>query len=374
MTPDAGTKNRSREQISTPVEPPKGFFPGIQILRGAAAMLVVLCHTVVQITEFYGPTPQALGLVTFGMSGVDIFFVISGFIITFGSTGASAPNRWRFLANRAIRIYPLYWLVMTAMLSLTALGLFSSMRSSLGEIVLSYLLAPVEHPVFPLAWTLTYEMFFYALMFGTYGLRGRPALFVATNIALLVGFVAVCATDAFHIDFFRRGEVVMEFCAGMLLALAYRRLGPRMILPTPWALALGLFGFVWLAAGVVAAPHAPGEPPAWRSLIWGPGAAMIVFSALSMKSGSGWGYRTLLAIGDASYSIYLTHVFLIGAYHLALARTPLSHFDQTLPALGVMALSALAGLASYRLAERPLLVAMRRRLLGERRSASLGVA
>ena len=102
-------------------------FLGIQVLRGVAAMLVVFSHTVAQLFRFHPDSVLMGNLVTMGTSGVDIFFVISGFVI-FYTQFERRHSRWltsgQFMRRRCWRIFPLYWITITAMMALIALGFF----------------------------------------------------------------------------------------------------------------------------------------------------------------------------------------------------------------------------------------------------------
>jgi exopolysaccharide production protein ExoZ len=122
----------------------------IQILRAAAALGVLLDHA--------GRWLDVAPIVDIGAAGVDLFFVISGFIMVytserlFGQTGA--PQR--FLARRIIRIVPLYW----TLTAFAALVLFGFGPNTLG----SYLFIPTHRgPILTVGWTLNYEMMFYSL-------------------------------------------------------------------------------------------------------------------------------------------------------------------------------------------------------------------
>ncbi len=137
----------------------------IQLLRALAALSVVITHTLHET----GAHEQTLNL---GF-GVDVFFVISGFIMAqtslreFGMAGAPL----RFFLRRLARVAPIYWLLTTLMLagSLIAPSLLNVPTGGLGHIVASYLFIPDARgagemrPVLALGWTLNYEMFFYAL-------------------------------------------------------------------------------------------------------------------------------------------------------------------------------------------------------------------
>ena len=165
----------------------------IQYLRGIAALMVVVVHIPVQLSRmgFNGDWPEFLNI------GVDIFFVISGFIMwttTFdGRVGVA-----QFLSRRLVRIAPLYWALtsITVLVMLAAPTLVQSGKLDLQHVITSYLFVASQHPVTQLmepilvpGWTLNYEMFFYVVFALCLPLRaGFRAMAV---MAILVTLVAL---------------------------------------------------------------------------------------------------------------------------------------------------------------------------------------
>src|SRR5688572_1031667 len=161
------------------VESPGQLSPklySVQALRAIAALMVLLYHLV--NTGAFGwksadgnlIQPAAL-ISAIGFAGVDLFFVISGLVMTvtcydrFGRRGQWAP----FLARRLIRIYPLYWLVSLGVLAICWLWpeLAARDKFSRPTLLKSFLLWPqVEYPIVAVGWTLTYELFFYLVFAG----------------------------------------------------------------------------------------------------------------------------------------------------------------------------------------------------------------
>ena len=139
------------------------FSPSIQYLRAVAAISVALYH----VLHHWLPHDPHVGVL---MGGVDIFFVISGFVMWGVTAGREGGSR-SFFSNRLKRIVPLYWIVTTVMLAiLLAKPALVNSRFDVGHVVTSYLFIPRVHPVsgtfYPLlipGWTLNYEMMFYAI-------------------------------------------------------------------------------------------------------------------------------------------------------------------------------------------------------------------
>lgn len=302
-------------------------------------------------------------------AGVDVFFVISGFIIVHASAPfyGRADGRRRFAAHRIARLVPLYWLVSAAYLglSLAAPSLLSGEGGlpDAGRILASFLFVPTARPdgsvlpLYGLGWTLNYEMAFYALFALGLGFGRRGAV---AWIALALGALVLAARRVPPPPVpvvFWGDPIVLEFVLGAGLALA-RAEGLR--LGAPLRLALAAAGLALLAA-------APAEPLS-RPLAWGGPAALLVAAAAlgrdrpepgSASVATAWAAR----LGDASYALYLLHPFVLRAGREALARTGLAVWLGPGPSLVVMvALTVPVALVAYRLVERPLTRWVRARL------------
>lgn len=231
----------------------------IQALRGLAAMMVVLHHLAIPI-PFFDANDRSM--FHHGQAGVDIFFIISGFIMAYGALqGPDEPAA--FMRRRLIRIIPLYWLVtgIVFALTLTAPRLFPLITASWTALAQSLLFIPQPRPpVLLVAWTLNFEMLFYVIF--AMGLvwtgRARFIVPVATIGALvLIGLTQV--SQGYLFQFFT-DPIMLEFCAGIGLALVCRRLtAPKSL--------LGLAGLLGVIV-IFAAPYPPGVHR-WRIVYWG---------------------------------------------------------------------------------------------------------
>jgi exopolysaccharide production protein ExoZ len=135
---------------------------GIQILRGIAASLVVLHHTLEESGASTAPPTSPDWLTTFGASGVDIFFVISGFIMLHTSYPRGRPpvQPIDFVVKRVSRIYPFYWFCVFVALALWSVGFFRKLDPTFWSINRALLLLPADKPVISVSWTLVYEIYF----------------------------------------------------------------------------------------------------------------------------------------------------------------------------------------------------------------------
>ena len=294
----------------------KRGFDGIQGLRALAAAAVAFLHIADESGAFAGTPGQSpyrwIDAVPLE-AGVDLFFVISGFVMVwaswdaFGHIRSVAPFIWR----RLLRIVPLYWILSmaTVAVALAAPGAVSDgLRDGWGYVAASFAFVPWRRmdgfvqPVLRLGWTLEYEMLFYALMACALPLPRRlalPVLVAALAVLVLAGRAAPFASVplAFWTD-----PIMAEFALGILVAVAARR---------GWR--AGWIGPVLLLASLGLAVQAPDGA---RAVVRGVPAALLVFCALSWNTLPRW----LVLLGDASYALYLVHPFPMRAVQILMAR------------------------------------------------------
>ena len=337
----------------------------IQVLRGVAALMVVAHHATIMLSErdhLYVQTWIA------GSSGVDIFFVISGFVMMISAAPlrrAAHPAR-TFLARRLERVVPLYWLVTTGkvVLLLLAPSLALNGLGNLHHIVTSYLFLPslsAENrfePVVVVGWTLNFEMAFYALFAAALALRWRP-LWAMAPLLLLVPLVPIPLL--LHLPrtlWFYVATVLWEFLYGMALALVVDR-----VRRLPW---IGGVLLVLVGLAALLTWNSPGLS-FWRGIFWGLPALAVVTGAVVMEDRFGAKTpRWALETGDASYSIYLIHTFTLPAVGFWIAGWPRSWAAEVPVALfAAVLVSALTGEVVYRSVERPVM----RWFKGRRRTA-----
>lgn len=312
---------------------------GIQYLRAVAALLVVLHHA----TDKAG-----MGWVL-GAAGVDIFFVISGFIMTLITGQATAPGP--FLLDRVKRIVPIYWLATCVMAAGGLLNLFPNLQLTLGHFVQSLLFIPhpspdggTSWPLLAPGWTLNYEMFFYAVFAATLLLpRGRlAALTAALGGVVAAGLIWPSGPFAWR---FYADPIVLEFLAGAWLGAAWKA-GWR---PPPWT------GAVAILAGAVGFAVLPADGE--RILVWGVPALLIVAGGLVAEPLLPR-LKVPLFVGDGSYSIYLWHTMGISVAAKALTMAGVGGLAL---AAGAAVFGTLTGLAAFVVLERPIMTWFKQR-------------
>jgi len=298
-------------------------FPLVQALRALAALSVAfshVAHDALALWPHSRPLAWLYGAMPWG-AGVDIFFVISGFVIVHSSRslyGTREAAR-RFAVRRLARIVPLYWLMTSLFLAEWAFapGSIHGDIGGPGYILKSYLFIPAARPdglvqpALGLGWTLNYEMFFYALFLPFLALR--PALAALGATLLLAVLVAAGQAGLVHGVVLQTwsNPIVLEFCAGMGLAL----LPGRVSLPAIIRLALAAGALILLYWRPVGWPRVLGD---------GLPAAMLVAAAVTGRGAKGprRPERALILLGDASYALYLVHPFVMRAAAMGWLHRP----------------------------------------------------
>lgn len=345
-------------------------FVSVQYLRGFGALAVIFWHAISQLQ-----TMQP-GLVTpeWGAVAVDMFFVISGFVMWHMTAGenTSLPEYFR---RRFARIVPFYWAVTTFVLAvlLVAPSLLSSSRFEHGHVLASYLFVPWLHPVLtgqiaPLivpAWALNYE-FLFCMLLGAclvVPLRWRAVAVIAMLVAPVL--LPLVFHPASPILFFYTQPFLLDFALGVglgwLVWNGYR-------LPGWWGMAALLLGFAivpFLTPPPYAIPQLGTEHQmVVRVLQYGGPAFLVVAGAASFEMARGvpkW--RLPRLVGDASYSLYIGHPLVLPVVTRLWRALGLSAHSAFNPFYLLTALMAAlgAGLICHVLVEKPLVEFFARR-------------
>ncbi|MGL4729470.1 MAG: acyltransferase family protein [Bosea sp. (in: a-proteobacteria)] len=339
----------------------------IQILRAVAALAIVVLHAFHDAGQIAMRAGQSFKAPVLPLgAGVDLFFVISGFVMVVASKRLfGQPDGSRlFLGRRVARIAPIYWVVTSAFLLIMLLrpGVLNSEAPTLAEIAKSYLFIPYHksadglmQPIYKLGWTLNYEMFFYlafavAVMFtATRAVVGMTVVFLAL-VGLGLWFKPAPGAFAFWTQ-----AIILEFIAGMWIGLAWVkgvRIGPII------AAALAFAALAILALTDPNAVDFAGLQRLWR---WGLPAALIIAAAALLpmpRLDASPVMAGLARLGDASYALYLCHPFVLRALTIAWEKAGLgSSLSPTLaPWAYVLTASVLATVVSlpiYALFEKP---------------------
>ncbi|WP_295215267.1 acyltransferase [uncultured Brevundimonas sp.] len=335
-------------------------FYGVQALRFAAATAVVVTHAVDLAGTRLGLGTALAGgtLENFGAVGVDVFFVISGFIIattTQGQTGVGAAGA--FLWRRFRRVAPIYWLLsLPILIGMARGGTLSPEVAAATFLFWPFSGLEMTFPALGPGWTLCFEMLFYA-GFGLVMAGGRRVGWglVGAYAAMLAAGLVVAAP----VLRFWGAPIVLEFLLGVGIAWMWRSAPRRLGL---WAVALAMLGFglgLVFGYGGIDDVRALNDP--WnglrRAAVWGLPSALLVFGMVRMERtdrAPGRLARAAAFMGDASYSIYLVHVLVIRALGRVFESGMVALPGDVVAGLTVVA-SLAAGAVVHVWIERPLL-------------------
>jgi peptidoglycan/LPS O-acetylase OafA/YrhL len=304
--------------------------PCLHGLRGALAFALLLFHVVNSgLPSFDGPVADGAHFVLASLEhGVDLFFVISGIVIVFAFRKSSTPLQ--FMRNRALRIFPVLWVTVITIAALSHFDLRHTKPTDPLTIAANLLALPPVLPfrlIHPAAWSISYEMIFYA-MFVLFALLDRAASRrSATVVVALVGAalilahvraacfligvaIAMAAEGSKGIEHRRGGRLLINHAGiWLLLSLLAWQLcfeDLRLQLPSgyeligrPVALAIFAFAFVCAAIGMAAVFHGRGAFARWLCL------------------------RPMQWLGTISFSLYLWQTLTMAIVKSGMVRTGL---------------------------------------------------
>jgi exopolysaccharide production protein ExoZ len=354
-----------------PPQPSKRIV-SIQVCRGLAAMLVVLAH--LRGEEIKYCSTNFLRVFQFGGMGVDLFFVISGIVISSATVGKfdSAANAGTFIYHRFARIFPVYWIYTTVIL---VAYLFNPAWINAGSghranIVASYLLVPTHRDMLVLqGWSLSYELYFYLVFFLLLLVSERVARRFLIAWAAVIILLNVTGAISFQpVLWVLTSPAVLEFLAGCIIFHIYRS---SRLHPFAGAL-LVTAAFLWITAVVLYNAHVHQwnvdaiEGRGWiRIPLYGIFAALLLLGAMELeRSGIVRYLRVFESIGDWSYSIYLCHIIVIGVVS-RMVQTFVPRLHDSIIVIGLVSLPLvlIAGYLSYTWIERPLIGLLYKRRL-----------
>jgi len=324
----------------------------IQMLRAFAAIAVVLHHAYPHYEAMGGHSEFIRVVSQWGFIGVDIFFVISGFIMAYTTFGKerSIQSAKTFFKHRMFRIYLGYWPFFFMML----LAIYVSNPQKIDTLDLggSFFLANADmfQLVLPVSWSLSYELYFYILFLFTFLFTVRQLYWLIPFLTAVILFLVLFAF--FEPDFsssFFYSPFLLEFFSGVLLYMYRRYLMKIWLLPVVLILAGVAYGYgmVWeLKNGL------------YRVLSFGTGALFIVLSVLIMEHYQLFrAGKWLEALGNASYTLYLSHLLIIQGFYFSGLRGLFTADNVWLPLTGLLLLLLLSiffSLRYYRKIEKPI--------------------
>jgi peptidoglycan/LPS O-acetylase OafA/YrhL len=285
------------------------MFNNIQMLRAVAAAMVFFYHADAHYQALGGGFRSFSAFAGIGFSGVDIFFVISGFVVAHTSLDQARTlnDAWAFARRRLLRIYLGYWPFFA--LTLVLGYIYTPAAFPELDLLSSFFLTTMEaqRMVLYVSWSLTLELLFYATVTATFALPAKAIkkwVHVCAIGVFLFLVVTFSAPDSFVLVFL---SFFFEFLTGVIIYIHRQRMKSRL-----WIGPLMLAVFVAFATGAYL--HATNGSV--RILTFGIGALALVALVLVLEQSLTLiANRFWVAAGDASYTLYLVHPALLTVFY-----------------------------------------------------------
>lgn len=327
----------------------------IQALRGVAVILVIFFHMLSSQRKFDFEFQIIPHFLQIGFIGVDIFFIISGFILTVITKDyfGDRSKFFKFAYFRFTRIYPLYWLY--TILLLPVFFLKPELITQQVDLLSSFLLLPSDKmPLVLVGWTLVYEVYFYFVFafFILFGKQNRIFRYAFYWFSFIVIGSLILDQKTMLLHFITNPWGI-EFIFGMIVGQYYLTSNSK-IPYAPIGIFLALIGFlsiVYYKDGIFL------DIEGWARIpTYGLSALLLVFFTIQIEKQGYVFNKFLIRLGDASYSIYLSHLFVINLIgKLFTIFSPHTFLMEFLTVALMFIVSLLAGFFSYRFFETPII-------------------
>lgn len=328
----------------------------LQILRGIAALIVVFVHEKVLLEQYNFSSTLGTVLGKFGIFGVDIFFVLSGFlmVITTINKAPGINTAKEFILSRLQRIVPMYWLMTTVLVVILFLfpSVFNKQKFVALNVISSYFFLPsldyfgVINPVLYVGWTLIYEMFFYIIFSILLCFTRHYIIPTIAVIFLFLSFFGLFGSENIFIKTYSN-TLIFEFIFGCGIAVYYLKSKTL----SNWLAIAALFvsmALIWpLGSYISMLP---------RSIYLGIPAALMTVGCLCLEKNGAWPKFSLLQrIGDSSYSLYLSHIFVLPILgRLFLKKSSLHNVSPELILILILAICVIIGYLINKFIENPI--------------------
>jgi peptidoglycan/LPS O-acetylase OafA/YrhL len=326
----------------------------LQYLRAIAALLVVLHHSIWKSTQ-YGGSDSVMSWFTIGFIGVDIFFIISGFIIS-QIIYIKNINIFNFLKARLLRIIPLYWILTTVALVVFII-MPDKVNSSGGEtnILYSYLLFPDSSKfLIQNGWTLSYEFYFYFIISIGLLFSNKLKFIIPLSIIIFIVLFGSIYKQETVLYAFLTNSLLIEFLLGMLIFKIIK------FIPSHQAISVLYFFTAILILLYVEIYNGIGI----RFIDYGIPSLLIFISIFNLEEKIKCQKDSILGqimmkIGNSSYSLYLIHPFILTLMSIILSKIGLNEFGY-LFILILISTSVFAGYLCYKYLEMPMQIYWKR--------------
>jgi exopolysaccharide production protein ExoZ len=345
----------------------------VQFLRAVAAVLVGYAHSIdLQMSFSHSFQQDFLYLQNFGAFGVDIFFVISGFIISYSASRyMGGKEGLTFLIHRFKRVNPVYYLA-TLLFLLIPLYQWLSHRTAIppthAEISKSIYVLPLRDrwhwstPILLQAWTLAFEWMFYLFFLAAIILRVRrkEMFLMALSLFLIIAGSFLTSRSDFRLRFITN-PIIAEFMLGVGIYACYRKIKITRVQSYGLlgaGIAICLYEIIKGFGDISEANYTvDGSGSLQRCVIWGIPAALLVAGCVFLEKNGGLAFsrnRWISLIGDSSYSFYLIHTTIYRLFTSLYIRRGFFRY----PDLAIflqLGCAIAGGILFYKLVEAPLL-------------------
>ncbi len=290
----------------------KSTLNNIQMLRGLASLLVVFHHLLPHYLAMGGDLRIITTVSEWGFLGVDIFFIISGFIMAY--TTFNKPRTFNsakiFFKHRLLRIYLAYWIFF--IMAILIIYVTDSLKLESLNLIKSFFLLDINmyKLVLPISWSLSYELYFYFLFLATFLFsvkilnRVIPIFFlIILSLVLLSNYTTILESSFFYSHF------ILEFFAGVLLYIYQDKIIKIWILPI--IILVSIISYYYGISHEL-------KNGLYRVLSFGIGALTLVWTFLILEKFKIYQAKEyFVLLGDASYTIYLSHLVLIWLFYFS---------------------------------------------------------
>ncbi|THU39492.1 acyltransferase [Niastella caeni] len=350
----------------------------IQFLRAVAALLVVYEHSMDMQMKYNTSWQQNFyHLNNFGCIGVDLFFVISGFIIMYIANNLRGPDKgWPFLEKRFYRINPVYYIASLFYFAILLIqswvfkgDTYSSLIKMIGSFFNTLLIVPVSgdiqvfKPLLSVGWTLCFEWLFYILFFSLIICNAKNKIILLPVFILLLVIIGMLLnTDDLRLQFITN-PIILEFVLGIIVCQLYICSQKIPVIIGIICLIIGLtsygllirfgFGGVWYYLNTI-----NGTQSLDRFLLWGIPSSSLVAGCVILEKNAYltrlFNNKWIMLLGDASYSIYLVHLIVLTLFTILYKQVGVFLPADAMIWLQVIIAVAIA-LVFYKLVEKPIM-------------------
>ncbi|KJZ19622.1 hypothetical protein TW80_01580 [Loktanella sp. S4079] len=326
----------------------------LQVLRAVAALMVVAFHMNIFILPETLNIGTAWAGLNMGYAGVEVFFVLSGFIMFYrhGDEMGQGSRLWPYLYARFARIFPVFWVVLGVVIALR-FAVYDSLPT-LKSLLISMSMLPIfDQHIIGVQWTLSFELMFYLVFAIGFVHRGIGRAVLALWFAICALKVLLGHSGELPTFFFSPYNLLFLF--GMLAVSLWRYVGG-------FAAALAIGGAItFVGIGLTEALGVMTYHFAIRTILYGLAATAMVCGVVALEQQGHWhAPKFTVFLGNASYAIYLVHITAMGAVAQVFKKLGIAELPLPIVATAVFVAAVLIGCFAHLLLERPLINFTRR--------------